>query len=111
MAATLQAQWDATYGPTQFTGSLDPSKTDPTHFQQRISMAMMQVAVAVATEVSTTQNHVNRLALAQKILWNPLQWMGPIAQACASQGLDQSSTDAALVSILTNGWNALAGVA
>lgn len=111
MAATLQAQWDATYPPTLFTGASNPSLIDPVHFQQRVSMAMMQVAVSVATEVNTTANHANRLALAQKILWNPLQWMGPIAQACASQGLDQNSTDAALINLLTSGWNALAGVA
>lgn len=111
MASTLQAQWDATYGPSTFTGASNPSETDPVHFQQRTAMAIMQVAVTVATEPIGTANHANRVALARTVLANPLQWMGPLTQAIASQGLDQSSTDAAIVSMLSAGWNAIAGAA
>jgi predicted permease len=107
MATTLQAQWNAVYGATPAVAQQDQT---PIFFQQRVAMAMMQVAITVMTEANTTTNHASRLSLAQKILWNPTQWMAAIAQAMASQGFDNTSTDAAIINELSAGWNALAGV-
>jgi hypothetical protein len=110
MATTLQGQWDATYGPTIFTGGQDPLHSDPIHFQQRVAMATTQVAVTVALEGIGTVNHANRVALARDVLANPLKWMGPLTQAAASQALEQTNaSDGQIVAIILAGWNAIAG--
>lgn len=109
MASGLQAQWDATYGPTLFSGASNPSVTDPVHFQQRVSIAVTTAAVAIASEATGVTDHTNRVLLAKAVLGNPLPWITPFAQACASQGLDQSSNDAAISNMIAAVWNGFAG--
>lgn len=110
MAATLQAQWEAVYGPTVFDGVASTPARDAVHFVQRVAMAMAKAAADIATEATTTANHANRVALSRSVLGNPGQWSGPFAHALAAQGLDQNgSTDAQISSSIASLWNGFAG--
>ncbi len=103
MAATLQAQWDATYGPT-------PQPVTPdVYFMQRVAMAMIAAALNVAAEGSAVTNHAARSAYATKVLNAPGSYMAAFAQAAAALGNDQTSTDVAIISVMGSVWNAMAG--
>lgn len=110
MATTLQAQWNAVYGPTAWEFNTLQSRIDAAYFMQRVSMAMTAAAISIANEATGTVNHVNRVGLAKLVLDNPSQWSAPFAQACAAEGLDQTSTDAAINGMMGAIWNGLAGV-
>lgn len=72
----LSAQ--ATYSQ-QYTLSQDST------FQQQIMVAMLQTAIAVASEAVTTQGHVTRAAFAVQVLQNPTKWQPIVAIIIASQ--------------------------
>jgi hypothetical protein len=112
MAAGLQAQWDAAYGPTPFTtDDSDRAKNDATRFQQRVSMAVSAQAVLVSQEATSHANNANRKALAKDALNNPSKYTAAFAQAMASQGLDQASSDAQIQNAVSVGWDYMAGMA
>lgn len=46
--------------------------------RQQIAIAAVQQAQVVVAEVNTTQDHTNRLALAQKVMTNPDLWASRI---------------------------------
>ena len=108
MASTLQGQWNAAYGATPVIAQEDQSAI---FFQQRVSMAVTQQAVTVTGESTGTTNHTNRVALAKAVLNNPQPYVAPFTQACASQGLDNTSTDSAITTQVASLWNGLSGVA
>lgn len=111
MAQGLQAQWDACYGPTNFGGNVNNSAAvDAAHFQQRVAMAVSAQAVAVCQEVTTTTNHPNRVAMAKDALNNPAKYTAPFAQAMAANGLDEGSTDSAILGAVAFGWDFFAGL-
>lgn len=93
MAATLQGQGDATYGPTQFPAQALQALIDATHFQQRTAMAVTAETIAVSQEATGTPNHATRVALAK-----------------ASVGDDQSSSNAVITGHVAIGWNYFAGM-
>jgi hypothetical protein len=81
-----------------------------TEFRRRCLMAAVGRAVIVSEEDPATPNHVKRAALATAISNQPLSWIDAIAAACASQGLDNTSLDAAIATSVSGIWNALAGI-
>lgn len=112
MAATLQGQWDAVYGPTIFDGMASDARKNAVWFVQRVSMAVSARAVAVSQEPpgGPPPNHANRVALAKAAMNDPNRFAVPFAQAMASQQMDQNSTDAAILSAVATGWDYMAGV-
>jgi hypothetical protein len=79
-------------------------------FQNRVAEAVSEAALAIYAEAGATAGHVARAAYATVIL-NDMSNRHAIlfAQACAAQGLDDTSTDAALAGGVAGAWNALAG--
>ena len=91
-------------------------------FQKRVAEAMAEAAVAIYYEATTVAGHAARAAYASAVLNNPpltLTWNGaPIqpairpyafALALVTQGIDGTSTDAAITIGIASVWNALAG--
>jgi hypothetical protein len=89
---------------TQFAAANDIT------FQNLIQAAMVQQAVAITNEVTTTTNHVNRARLATNILLSPATYVVDFAQAVASQAVDKTATDATILTTVSAVWNSLAGV-
>lgn len=109
----LIEQWIACYGPNQISGSPLPKSGDAepsTQFRQRVAMAVSAQAVAVSQELTSVTNHANREALAKDVLNNPAKYVFPFAQAMASQGLTNDSTDQQITNAVSVGWNYMAGV-
>jgi len=113
LAIGLLAQWEACYGPSARSGQPPPQELDAepsSQFRHRVAMAVSSQAVAVSQELTTVTNHANRVVLAKNVLNNPSGYVDPFAQAMASQGLDNTSTDAAIANAVSVGWNFMAGV-
>jgi hypothetical protein len=89
---------------TQFAAANDIT------FQNLIQAAMVQQAVAITNEVTTTTNHVNRVRLATSILLSPATYVIDFAQAVASQAVDKTATDSTILTTVSAVWNSLAGV-
>jgi hypothetical protein len=109
---TLIEQWTAAFGPMPVSGLPPPLPADAepsTEFRRRCLMAAVSQAVTVSGENPATANHVKRVALATAITNQPLSWIDAIAAACASQGLDNTSLDAAIATSVSAIWNTLAG--
>jgi hypothetical protein len=98
--------------------------TDDKTFQQRVSAAIAVVALQVYTESPQPTNHAARAAYAVQVILNPplsmvsLNSFGTsqpdktvygITRLLASEGLDNSATDAQIETAISNAWNALAG--
>ncbi len=79
-------------------------------FQQRVAEAVWEAALQIYAEVNTTPGHAARATYATAILNDQSNHHAILfAQACAAQGLDDSSTDAAIAVGVSAAWNALAG--
>jgi hypothetical protein len=89
---------------TQYTASQDAT------FQTLIQAAIVQQAIAVTSELTTTTNHVNRVRLATNILLSPSTYVSDFAQAVASQAVDKTATDTVILNTVSAVWNAIAGV-
>lgn len=102
----------------QFAAAADLS------FQQKVAAALAVVAVQVYTETPQPTNHAARASYAVQIVNNPPLSMVTVnaygtsqpdktvygvARLLASQGLSDTSTDAAIQTQIANDWNALAG--
>jgi hypothetical protein len=89
---------------TQYAASIDAT------FLTLIQAAIVEIAVITTSELASVDNHVNRVRLATNILLNPALYVSDFAQAVASQGVDKTSTDTAILSSVSGVWNAIAGV-
>jgi hypothetical protein len=89
---------------TQFTASQDVT------FLNLIQAAIVEIAVITTSEIASTTNHTNRVTLATQILLSPTTYVSDFAQAVASQAIDKTATDAAILASVSGVWNALAGV-
>ena len=89
---------------TQFAAANDVT------FQNLIQAAIVQSAVAITSELTTVANHPNRVHLATNVLLSPTTYVSDFAQAVASQSVDKTATDAAILTAVASVWNALAGV-
>jgi|SRR6185437_3026006 len=109
MASDLQGQWSAAANA---------------NFQQRVASALAVVAVQVYTETPPPANHATRAAYAVKVITEPPlsmvtinafgvtspdQRVFAVARLLASQGLDNSASDAAITAQIAADWNALSG--
>lgn len=103
MSTILDAQYNIATGVT-IAGSGTAS-----HFQQRIEMSIVAAAINIQAEVTTTANHANRSNFARSVLSNPSTYIVAFALALASQGLDDTATDASINNTVSAVWNALAG--
>lgn len=95
MAATFLAQFQAATGDQTFI--------------QRVQMGMLQTANNMSGEASSFANHANRMALMKAVTNAPSTWAPVFAQLIASEGIDNTSTDTAIQSQISNSWNAMAG--
>jgi hypothetical protein len=66
-------------------------------------------AIAIANEPANTPDHANRAALARQILLSPASAVSYFQQGIASQGLDNTATDAAIANAVNAIWNAYSG--
>lgn len=94
MAATLMGQYQAV---TQ-------------DFIAKVKVGLLAEAMVISNESTSTPNHANRAALMKLVAQNPDQYATTVAFLLASQGIDNTSTDAAIATAIHNVWNALAGV-
>jgi hypothetical protein len=81
--------------------------TDAT-FQQRTTEAVVEAAVAIYNEGPGVAGHQARAQLAQQVLRGST-YSQQFALALVTQGLDTTSTDAAISTGVASVWNALAG--
>jgi hypothetical protein len=79
-------------------------------FQNSCEMAAVTAAISISAEATSVVDHVNRVALAKAVLNAPANWRAVFAEALASQGIDSTSTDAAINTGIASVWNAIAGV-
>jgi hypothetical protein len=97
--------------------------TDPIYLQ-RVAQALVEVAVTVYGETPPPANHAARAAYAVLVATDPPLSMVAngadgimqpdkrtfaVARLITTQGIDGSSTDAAITTAVGNVWNALAG--
>ena len=75
----------------------------------RVEAGIVQSAIEIYNESTTTPGHLARAAYATKVLGNPGAYSGPWLWALASQGMTDQSTDAEILSAISSVWNALAG--
>ena|SRR5438876_183982 len=93
-------------------------------FQQRVAAAIAVVAIQVYSEAPAPTNHATRAAYAVQVITNPplsmvtLNSFGTsqpdktvygITRLLASEGLDNSTSDAQIETAISNAWNALSG--
>lgn len=78
-------------------------------FIQRVQMGMLQTANNMSTEPTSTANHANRMSLMKTVSSDPATWAPKFALLIASEGIDNTSTDTAIQSQISNSWNAMAG--
>lgn len=88
---------------SSYTASTDPA------FCNRVMVAMVSAGISIQSEAASTPNHALRANYARSVLNQPSQFCPAFALALASQGLDNTSTDAAINSGVSSVWNALAG--
>jgi hypothetical protein len=79
-------------------------------FQNLIQAAIVQSAVAITSELASVANHANRAQLATNVLLSPTTYVSDFAQAVASQAIDKTATDAAILTGVASVWNAISGV-
>jgi len=82
-------------------------------FQNRVRMSIVNTATAVASEPSTTKNHVDdkRSTLAKSVLNDPQSYVQRFTNAMIRAGsLTTTSTDANLDAAASAVWNGMAGV-
>ena len=80
-------------------------------FQSRLGMAAMQVAITVAVEPPTTASHAERMKMAVWTITEPELIARRLAVMAASvSGITGASTDAALVTLLTDNWTLVATI-
>lgn len=92
---------------TQYVMSADAT------FVQRVTVAVVNAAIAISSEATSTADHANRIALAKTVLANALPWGQDFALGViANQAVDDPSTitDAAIQSTVNALWNGFAGV-
>lgn len=80
-----------------------------TQFNHRVCMAAISAAISIINEATTTPDHANRAAFAVKVTNRPFDWMIPLTLGVASQGLDNTATDAAINNAIASIWDAFSG--
>jgi len=71
---------------------------------------MIASAIAITSEAGTVPDHVNRCNYATLALRAPQQYGDVMAQGVASQGVDNTATDAAINGAVSSIWNSFSGV-
>ena len=80
-------------------------------FRDRVGMAAMQTAVAVAQEADSVPQHATRLKLAAWTIQEPEAVARRLAVMAASVAtVDSTTTDAALQTLITNNWTLIASI-
>lgn len=85
-------------------------------FVQRVTVAMLNAAVAITSESTTTADHTNRETLARAALLSPSQY-GPMFALAVAANLALTpatlpgTTDAQVATSVSAVWNGFAGVA
>ena len=88
---------------TQSVAASDPA------LGARVQQQIVMSAIAIANEPPATVDHVNRAALARQVLLSPAGAVGYFQQGVASQGLDNTATDAQIANAVNAIWNAYSG--
>lgn len=83
--------------------------TDPV-FVALVQQAIVEAAVNISSEGPTVADHAHRVELARSVLNSPAGFAPNFAQGVASQGLDKTSSDAAISNAVAAIWNAYARV-
>jgi hypothetical protein len=82
----------------------------------QIAMSLVNAAIAISSEATSTTNHANRVALAKAVLNNPVGYAQVFAAGIVDNlsldtaALAAAATDAQLDGSVSALWNAYAGV-
>jgi len=87
----------------EFTASTDQELI------QRVQMAAVSAAQAIASEAESTPNHNNRVALANKVANAPGSYGAPFTTLLCAEGITSASTDADINNMVSATWNTMAG--
>ena len=79
-------------------------------FIRRVAQASVQVATGVMAESAKTKGHLERVRLAQKVLWEPVETARVMARAVLTDCANHDD-DVELVASVEALWNAYAGYA
>lgn len=80
-------------------------------FEERVRVAMLTAAIAVANESNATTNHTNRAKYSTLVLSNPEQYASQFSEAVATNAtINISSLDSDILFTVNSMWNAMAGV-
>ena len=78
-------------------------------FQARVSMAALAQVFVVVGELVTVQNHAERLALAYRVVGNPMEIVPRLSRlAVVGDAVTAASTDAELLARISTLWTPLA---
>lgn len=78
-------------------------------FVARVLAALALTAQQIGTEGSTVTNHQNRSTLATRVSNSPDSYSRAFALMLAAQSIDNSATDAQILSMISAVWNTEAG--
>ena len=80
------------------------------NFIQRVQVAILAAAQAISSEATTTADHANRVALMKAIANGPATYAPIFAALLAAEGVDNTSADTAINTMVSAVWDTVAGV-
>ena len=80
------------------------------NFIQRVQVAILAAAQAISSELTSTPDHANRVALMKAIANSPATYAPIFAALLAAEGIDNLSADTAISTMVASVWNTVAGV-
>ncbi len=89
--------------------------TDITHvLRKQVAVALHQQALVVLAEAPSVENHAQRVALAQRVLKDPVTWAGIAIWRVMTNGTVAGAPTAAgdglVLSVVANSWDTLSKV-
>lgn len=96
MAVTLLAQYAAAVGDMDFV--------------HKVEIAVAATGINMKDESAGTVNHANRMALMKAAANSPATYAPLFALGIAAEGVDNTSSDAAIQAMVATIWNEIAGM-
>ena len=75
----------------------------------KVEQALVEAAIAIQNEGTAVANHAARTQYARNVLQSSSSAARVFTEGVASQGLDNTATDAAIRAAVSSLWNAYAG--
>jgi hypothetical protein len=89
--------------------------TDAAHvLRKQVAVALHQQALVVLAELTSVENHAQRVALAQRVLKDPVTWAGiaiwRVMTNSTVAGAPATAGDGLVLTVVANSWDALSKV-